>query len=207
MDEHIKRERYLTECRDSAARGRIRKRRLTREERAYRKHRIIYILSVIAWALLITWVLFCDVPMAGGSDAAETIKVVNIAEPVKVIPKVERLYGDGIPAAEYAAIPKTATEITVTATAYCNCAKCCGRWSGGPTASGVMPEQGRTIAVDPSVIPMGSAVVYNGHEYIAEDTGSAIKGKRIDIYYDSHQDALEWGVQEITIYVLNEEEN
>lgn len=80
---------------------------------------------------------------------------------------------------------------TFTLTAYCGCETCCGRWAGGPTASGVMPEAGRTIAVDTSVIPMGSKVYIEGlGECVAEDTGSAIKGNRIDIYMDSHKEAL-----------------
>lgn len=75
-------------------------------------------------------------------------------------------------------------------TAYCNCRKCCGRWAGGPTASGTMPAEGRTVAVDKKVIPLGTRVYIEGYgEFIAEDTGSAIKGNRIDIYMDSHYDA------------------
>ncbi len=98
---------------------------------------------------------------------------------------------------------------TFTLTAYCGCEICCGRWSGGPTASGVMPEAGRTIAVDTSVIPMGSRVYVEGlGEYVAEDTGSAIKGNRIDIYMDSHKEAL-WfedgaGSCMRTVYIIPE---
>lgn len=88
-------------------------------------------------------------------------------------------------------------------TAYCNCKKCCGKWSGGPTASGKMPKAGRTIAVDPKVIPLGSKVVINGKTYTAEDTGSAIKNKRIDVYFDSHQAALNFGVQYAEVYICN----
>lgn len=88
-------------------------------------------------------------------------------------------------------------------TAYCNCKKCCGKWSGGPTASGKMPKAGHTIAVDPKVIPLGSKVVINGKTYTAEDTGSAIKNKRIDVYFDSHQAALNFGVQYAEVYICN----
>ena len=80
-------------------------------------------------------------------------------------------------------------------TAYCNCSKCCGQWAGGPTASGTIPEEGRTIAVDPKVIPLGTKVVIDGHTYIAEDTGSAIKGNKIDMYFNSHSAAMAWGVK------------
>ena len=88
-------------------------------------------------------------------------------------------------------------------TAYCNCSKCCGKWAGGPTASGVMPKAGRTIAVDPKVIPLGSKVKINGHTYVAEDTGGAIKGNRIDVYHSSHSAALDFGVHHADVYLLS----
>ena len=56
--------------------------------------------------------------------------------------------------------------------------------------------QGVTIATDPDVIPMGTEVEIDGHIYIAQDVGGAISGNRIDLYFDSHEDALQWGVQE-----------
>lgn len=87
-------------------------------------------------------------------------------------------------------------------TAYCACSKCCGKWSGGATASGVMPKSNRTIAVDTSVIPFGTKVVINGNTYVAEDTGSAIKGKRIDVYMNSHQKALNFGVQYAEVFIV-----
>ena len=81
-----------------------------------------------------------------------------------------------------------------TLTAYCNCAKCCGR-SGQKTASGTTPKEGRTIAVDPKVIPLGTKVKIDGETYIAEDTGGAIKHNKIDIFFNSHQEALDFGVK------------
>ena len=89
-------------------------------------------------------------------------------------------------------------------TAYCSCEICCGQWSGGPTASGVMPQAGRTIAVDRTQIPLGTKVVINNHTYIAEDTGSAINQNCIDIYMNSHQEALNWGVQYLPVYYASD---
>lgn len=55
-----------------------------------------------------------------------------------------------------------------------------------PTSTGVMPEVGRTIAVDPNVIPYGTAVWIDGFGVrYAEDTGSAIKGNRIDVFVET----------------------
>ena len=88
-------------------------------------------------------------------------------------------------------------------TAYCPCSKCCGQWADGVTSTGVTATEGRTIAVDPKVIPYGSKVMIAGNEYIAEDCGGAIKENRIDIYFESHDDALEYGVQTHDVYIIN----
>lgn len=85
-------------------------------------------------------------------------------------------------------------------TAYCKCSECCGIWTDSPTKSGTTPKQGRTIAVDPNVIPLGTEVVIDGNTYIAEDTGSAIVGNRIDIYFNEHADALKYGRQMKEVY-------
>lgn len=80
-------------------------------------------------------------------------------------------------------------------TAYCNCSLCCGKWSKyGLTKSGTVPVQGRTIAVDPSVLQLGTKVLIDGVEYVCEDVGGAIKGNHIDIYMDSHKVAQQFGV-------------
>lgn len=89
-----------------------------------------------------------------------------------------------------------------TATAYCGCRKCNGTWTGMPTASGTNYVAGRTIAVDPSVIPMGKKVQIKGMgSYVAEDTGSAIKGNIIDIYFGSHSEAMKFGRQKVKLKV------
>lgn len=88
-----------------------------------------------------------------------------------------------------------------TVTAYCPCERCNGRWTGQPTKLGTKMTAGRTIAVDPRVIPLGSKVRMNGKEYVAEDTGGAIKGRRIDLFADSHSEAMKFGKKLIEIYV------
>ena len=88
-------------------------------------------------------------------------------------------------------------------TAYCACPKCCGEWADGITYTGTKATQGRTIAVDPDVIPLGSVVIINGREYVAEDIGGAIDGNRVvDIFFNSHAEALEFGVQyaDVSLY-------
>ena len=87
-------------------------------------------------------------------------------------------------------------------TAYCGCRKCNGKWYGYPTASGTDYEQGRTIAVDPDVIPLGAEVFIEGYGwFVAEDTGYGIDGLAIDMYYDSHSEALKHGIQYVEVWV------
>lgn len=88
-------------------------------------------------------------------------------------------------------------------THYCPCFYCCGSWAGGNTASGTRPTPGRTIAVDPSVIPLGTRVIINGQVYVAEDTGGAIKGNKIDIFVADHSTALAYGVYYAEVYLAN----
>lgn len=86
-------------------------------------------------------------------------------------------------------------------TAYCACEKCCGK-TDGITATGTKATQGRTIAVDPQVIPYGSEVIFGGKSYIAEDCGGAIKNNRIDVYFENHSDALNFGVKFEDVYLV-----
>lgn len=87
---------------------------------------------------------------------------------------------------------------TYKITAYCGCAKCCGK-TDGITASGTHVTAGRTIAAPPE-IPFGTKLMINGHIYTVEDRGGAIKGKRIDIYFESHEEAERFGVQYIEVF-------
>ncbi len=134
-------------------------------------------------------------------DLIDALAVEINAEPVVEVVKLTNVVE--VPVYE----TETMLLTTVTATAYCPCAQCCGEWSDGITASGTTALEGRTIAVDPSAIPLGSDILINGSWCVAEDTGGAIKGDRIDIYFDSHDEALAFGVQEITIGIILKEEN
>lgn len=86
-------------------------------------------------------------------------------------------------------------------TAYCPCEKCCGKYADGITASGTVATEGRTCAVDPEVIPLGTEIEIDGVKYIAEDVGGAIKGNRIDICFNDHRSALQYGVKCKEVYV------
>lgn len=90
--------------------------------------------------------------------------------------------------------------------AYCSCEICCQGWSNNRPngivygASGEELVPYHSIAVDTDIIPYGKSVFIDGIEYVAEDCGGAIKGNRIDIYMDSHEAAVEFGVKNMMVY-------
>lgn len=100
-------------------------------------------------------------------------------------------------------------------TAYCPCEKCCGVWAENRpvdenghevvyTSSGAEAEAGVTIAVDPTVIPHDSTVLIDGQLYIAQDTGSAIQGNKIDVYFATHEEAMAYGIRHEEVFVKGE---
>lgn len=110
-------------------------------------------------------------------------------------------------------------QFIVTATAYCPCFECCGKTiddeAYGITASGynVFSGEKNIIAADPDVLPLGTVVdlflvfqcggdQYIGQYYV-EDIGGAVKGNRIDIFYFSHEEAINFGVAEVLVSVYN----
>ncbi len=88
-------------------------------------------------------------------------------------------------------------------TFYCACRSCSGGYGAG-TATGTRCTEGRTIAVDPRVIPLGNKVYIEGFgDFIAEDTGGAIKGNKIDIYLNDHSRCYALGVARASVYVMS----
>ncbi len=110
--------------------------------------------------------------------------------------------------------------VTVEATGYCKCGECCGwrrnlllqpvyaygpmkgeRKKVGVTASGTKAKKG-TIAADTSVFPFGTRMKVPGYGHgVVEDRGGAIKGHKIDLFFRTHQQALEWGRRTVTVEV------
>lgn len=86
-------------------------------------------------------------------------------------------------------------------TGYCSCSKCCGKYASGYTASGTKATSGRTVAAS-SQFSYGTKLLINGKTYIVEDRGGAIKGNKIDIYFDTHAEALAWGVKYLPVEVI-----
>lgn len=163
----------------------------------YQQARLIRIQWAVIMALVCTIVLMA-IFLPNAKAIEETAAPALELEPTSyVTPEI-------MPEPVIEAEPEELGEFRLTA--YCACRKCCGKDPGdfgyGVTASGAVVEAGRTIAVDSSVIPLGSEIVIDGHTYVAEDTGSAIKGNCIDIYFDTHQEALNFGVQYADVYII-----
>lgn len=80
-------------------------------------------------------------------------------------------------------------------THYCPCSYCCGAGGGKVTASGTTPTAGRTVGVNPRLIPYGSKLkVGKNSGYVAEDTGGGIGWQHLDIFCNTHAEALNAGV-------------
>lgn len=96
--------------------------------------------------------------------------------------------------------------VMVTCTAYCACPKCCGKWSDGITASGARVRQGRTAAAN--WLPFGTIVQIPGMgARRIEDRMSRRFGDRIDIYFDSHREALRWGIRRLPVSIPSQHAN
>lgn len=97
----------------------------------------------------------------------------------------------------------TYTEMQIVATAYCPCVKCCGK-NDGITATGVKAKANRTVAADPNILPYGTEILCGMGEFVVEDCGGAIKGNRVDFFFDTHEEALKFGRKEFSIWVKEE---
>lgn len=83
-------------------------------------------------------------------------------------------------------------------THYCPCQKCCGVGGGKVTASGTKPTANRTVGVDPRLISYGTHLKVGSKKskvtYVAEDTGGGIGWQHLDVFCNTHQEALNAGV-------------
>lgn len=122
-----------------------------------------------------------------------------------------RLPGDDTPAQEPLRLDQAHVLEGVTITHYDICVRCCGKVDG-ITASGAHATPYSTVAVDPSMIPLGAELLVDYGDgaglrrYRAEDTGGTIKGNRIDLCVGSHDEALRLGRRTATVYWVVREE-
>ena len=125
-----------------------------------------------------------------------------ITEPVNKIVQVNKVTsrsGTTTRAAVATAATTTSGTQVYKITAYCSCAKCCGK-ATGRTAMGTKATAGRTVAAS-GKFAFGTKLNINGHVYTVEDRGGAINGNKIDIFVNSHAEALAWGVRYLPVSV------
>lgn len=163
----------------------------------YRFKKRFYVIVATAGLLISGFALVHIDKTCGGEDRALKLPEVEVAHAAEN---------------KYVQEPEIVSLGEYKITYYCACEQCCGVWAKNrpqdesgqaivKTASGAVAEAGRTIAVDPDVIPYGTEVIINGHTYTAEDCGGAIQGNRIDIYCDSHEAALQGGVKYCEVFM------
>lgn len=205
-----------------------------RREKSKRKTVFITFICFIIFVLLIFLSGFLNIQKESEEENEEVNKKTSLfiqesQEEVKILG--QHLNGDDIPATkrcylteeeveqaenemiEAALLARSERIDNVTVTHYCICEKCCGKSpddSGyGITASGRYATPGVSVAVDANIIPLGSTVMadFGDGELVyfrADDTGSSIKGNKIDICMDSHEAALNAGVKTATIWWCEE---
>lgn len=202
----------------AAERTRQAHRRASEAQRTARAWKLNAILTLILAALI------AGVALVISAKATTT----EPATPSAVISPLDngRLPGDDTPAQEplrldQAHVLEDVTSYycvldSVSVTYYCTCQRCCGKAPDHPaygiTASGTRATPYRTVAVDPSVIPLGADVLVDYGDgaglrrYRAEDTGGAVKGNHIDLCVGSHAEALQLGRRTATVYWVDPEE-
>ena len=157
----------------------------------------LWVLGMVAAILA----MFTAFSAAAADDMAEYAAAHATAEEITVIEE------EPVPCAVLCEEVNTEPELISLGefkiTYYCteNYPHICNDGDASRTATGTTPTAGRTIAVDPDVIPYGTELVINNHTYVAEDCGGAINGKRIDIVVDTHEEALQNGVDHYEVFV------
>ncbi|ALC81296.1 MULTISPECIES: 3D domain-containing protein [Bacillus] len=135
------------------------------------------------------------------ADAGEAPSEPQPSEPVK---QEEAEAPKAAPEENNTSDQQAATkELTVTATAYtADCEGCSGVTATGKDLKA--DPNAKVIAVDPSVIPLGTKVEVEGYgEAVASDTGGAIKGNKIDVFVPSKDEAQKWGSKQVKVKILN----
>lgn len=182
---------------------------LRRKEQEKRKKRTRFLIRLLVWEYVTASIILLVAFNYKNIKSLERLESVNKQQQLTITTLVNMLNArNDVSEVEEKRIEYTEqtkkNKGTFRVTAYCACEKCCGKWAtlngGGYTASGTKVQAGRTIAVYKSQIPFGTEVYIEGlGTYIAEDTGSAIKENCIDVYFDSHTEALNFGVKYLNV--------
>jgi 3D (Asp-Asp-Asp) domain-containing protein len=145
---------------------------------------------IVLWAILIALiiVMIYGLFLVLGNQAAIMVMQTDALDKLEEM-RIEQEIIEAIPEPAKAG-PVSLGEFTITH--YSASLEECGK-TDGITATGAKAVAGRTIAVDPDIIPLGSQIIIDGITYTAEDVGGKVKGKRIDIFVDSRKEAIQRG--------------
>ena len=155
-------------------------------------------------ALLAVWAVLAGLGCVRPSPPAPAAE----PEPVQVVWMFEGAESPGPPQSALEEVPAEPAAFHILedclVTHYDICALCCGK-TDGITASGTRAEPYATCAVDPAVIPLGAELLVDcggGQRYLcrAEDTGSGVSGRHIDLCVASHEEAVRLGLRRATVY-------
>jgi 3D (Asp-Asp-Asp) domain-containing protein len=163
--------------------------------------RTIKICAITILCTSIFWTgLFCTYGKAEtNEETTEQISVVETTTESTTVYIAPVTTTEELTTVKYEDIPKLRELGTYKLTAYCSCSKCCGK-SDGITASGTKATAGRTVAA--SGFSFGTELYINGNTYVVEDRG--VPSGVIDIYFDSHSEAMNFGVQYAKVFAVVE---
>lgn len=147
-------------------------------------------IRMIILFIFIFWVVF----IKGHNVYAKEMEILNYKTFIEYTNDKVDEYGE-----EYITEIKDILIGEFVITAYCPCSKCCGK-STGITASGSVAQANHTIAADTKILPFNTEVIINGEKYVVEDTGGAIKSNRIDMFFNTHSEALNYGKKKEKVY-------
>lgn len=136
-------------------------------------------------AVFVTLILFVLSGIAGVVCATTDGRITLLSAPITTLDRYESSAGW--------------QTVRMRVTAYCPCEKCCGEYADGQTASGHDIRPGDAFVAADRKYPFGTEMViagYNNNRPVKVlDRGGAIKGNRLDVFFASHQQALEWGIR------------
>ncbi|MHC4156990.1 MAG: 3D domain-containing protein [Planctomycetota bacterium] len=164
-----------------------------------------FTLPKVAVTLLVSAGIICllnNIVSAGHSEVPGTLVLLNRTARADVT----RLASSRDELNEAQTAPKYET-VQMRVTAYCPCSKCCGQYSDGQTANGHKIRPGDTFVAADGRYTFGTQMLVPGYSSSQPvkvlDRGGAIRGERLDVFFHTHQEALNWGVQYLQVRVYH----